>query len=445
MDSGPRKLLWIVPVLLIAVMTAVSIAAQHGGILHPEIDFRLPVYLSSRPLPKIIFDSNVMELGMYQARELSYLFDYVDCRFIAACVAFGHPHFFSLTTYVFLALISVTFWRFGTADLKLSPWLVSGALLLFWTTPAVFLGGSFFRTAKIGVGLATVILYRLIFRALRAANENPVWQLPTRAWLACFGWAVIAALFDRQGFFMLVIALGFLMAWERRLWSLIGAFMAAFDFSLLYNYLLAPLATLALNGYWPDFRYQQLPWHNLVAKPGYFTTEGLVCFADAVRFLFGGIPIWAAGIFIAVIIVVICLTRSRGKIALLASQTIFIWAMFVLMLLRANSLAPEVRLTYYVLPTTAMFAMSALLLIAYFKKPLICGVLLAAAIAGNIVALPRHAATLRAGQATAFYATSAEMLDALRHLDQPNPAAARHPIYRYFREQRSNQKNQLSP
>ena len=82
------------PLLVALVMTVISVACRHGGVLYYEIVARLPYYLSHGPLLNKLYDSDYLDGGMYQARELSYLFDYVDCKFIACCVALGHPHFF---------------------------------------------------------------------------------------------------------------------------------------------------------------------------------------------------------------------------------------------------------------------------------------------------------------------------------------------------------------
>ena len=77
------------------------------------MEVRLPYYLSHKPLWSKIYDSDVLDGGMYQARELSYLFDYIDCKFIDGCVALGQPHFLSVTHYVFMLLIGLELWRFG--------------------------------------------------------------------------------------------------------------------------------------------------------------------------------------------------------------------------------------------------------------------------------------------------------------------------------------------
>jgi hypothetical protein len=118
------------PLLVALVMTVISVACRHGGVLYYEIVARLPYYLSHGPLLNKLYDSDYLDGGMYQARELSYLFDYVDCKFIACCVALGHPHFFSLTNYVFLAAISLVLWRFGVEELKLERWIALCVLVL---------------------------------------------------------------------------------------------------------------------------------------------------------------------------------------------------------------------------------------------------------------------------------------------------------------------------
>src|SRR2546427_124721 len=89
--------------LLLLLVGAFWIAAAQSlqlGVLNNEGYWYLPYYLSDRPLLAKVFDSRYTEVGLYQARELSYLFDWLDSIFIAACVHVGVPHFLSVTYFV---------------------------------------------------------------------------------------------------------------------------------------------------------------------------------------------------------------------------------------------------------------------------------------------------------------------------------------------------------
>jgi hypothetical protein len=452
-----------------AAMMACSVHWQHGGVLLYEYEIRLPYYLSDASLPCKLYDSDYLDAGMYQARELSYFFDYIDCRFIAWCVALGQPHFLSLTHYVFLLGISLVLWRFGVEDLKLPRWIGLGVLLLFWTMPAVFLGGICFRTAKIGVALAVVVLYRLIFRILRSARENPGHGLSARLWLVCFGWAWAATLFDRQGVFMVAVAVVFLGFWflgyrEKSALKLLGAFVAALALSVMYNDVIAPCLTLALNDYWPDFKYQQLPWRGLAMEPAFYMASGLSIYFDAVRFFMGDIPQWGA---VLAVIGLVCLAlvkgagRPQGKpffraaLGLVLSQTALIWVLIVLMVLRHRALVwPELRRVYYLLPVGSMFAMTFLLALASLQArrifPAWClALLLGGALLGNVLALPHHDAIERAGNTRQDYQDAPAILDALRNLRNPrypiSPALARNRVFRFFHDGRFSKKPAIEP
>ena len=437
-----------------------SVCWQHGGVLAPEIEDRLPYYLSDGSLPGKLYDSDYLERGMYQARELSYFFDFIDCKFIALSIALGVPHFFSLTQYVFLVLISFTLWRFGVEDLKAQRWIVLLVLLLFWTTPAVFLGGTFFRTAKIGTALTIVVLYRQIYRILSAALENPAFHLSWRWWLVCFGWAWASTLFDRQGVFLVGVFAIFLGVWyfchrDKTVLKLTGAFLAALVLSLSYNYIIAPLLTLSINHYWPDFKYQHLPWQALAQKPPFYVGAGISLYFDVIRFFLGNIPSWGA---VLVFVALACLAWATGlwrvesKLHFLIALgsflclTILIWVMLVLMVLRHESLIrPELRRLYYLLPVVSLFAMTLLLALSrlkgHSKLPQWClALLLGGALVGNIVALPRHDAVLRSSIGGACYQSSPPLLVALRNLRNPryvvSPEISSNRVYQFFHDGR---------
>src|SRR5262249_1285129 len=151
------------------------------------------------------------------------------------------------------------------------------------------------------------------------------------------------------------LAFHYLARRERWLLELMAGFAAVLVWSLIYNHVLAPVLTLALNQYWPDFHYQQMPWSDLVFQPGFYALSGLELYFDAVRFFIGNIPDWAA---VVVVLILLWLTRpKRDKKPPLVywgfflTQTLLIWLLIVLMVLRHGGLLwPDVRRTYYFLP-----------------------------------------------------------------------------------------------
>ena len=426
-------------------MAALSIVCHHGGFLHYEAERRLPFYLSSGPVLEKLYDSDYLDWGLYQARELSCFFDYLDCQFIAICVTAGHPHFLSLTHYVFLLFINLVLWRFGVDEIGLGPWFGGGVLQLLWTSPAFFLGGVFFRSSKIGLALVVVILYWRIFCFLRGARENPAYHMSARSWFLYFGMACAAMLFDRQGVFMVGVILIFLGIWfygcrRKSVLTLMGAFAAALVFGVIYNYIVDPLITLSLEHYWPDFKYQHLPWKVLEENPGFFATSSLSLYFDTVRYFLGNVPLWAAVILVAVL----AYSALPEGLGLVVSQTFLIWVMIVLMILRHNALLwPDVRRGYYFLPVISMFAMTLLLWfsrvkVRYHVPKWFLGVALALAIVGNIIALPGHDTIMKTESLSASFKSTPVLLDALRDLHNPRyvipSEVATNRVFRYFHD-----------
>jgi hypothetical protein len=107
------------------------------------------------------------------------------------------------------------------------------------------------------------------------------------------------ALSDRQGFFYLISAtFVVLVIWlieklrgiatERGYLRIIFANSAASAAAIFYNRILAPQLIHALNGYWPNFSYQQLPWSKLLDPALPAKTWHL--FQQQVSFFFGNAP-----------------------------------------------------------------------------------------------------------------------------------------------------------
>jgi hypothetical protein len=68
-----------------AVILLLAIACHAGGYLHWESSAFLLNYTADRPLLNIIFDPQKNDWGLYQCRELSYFFDYLDAKSFLHC------------------------------------------------------------------------------------------------------------------------------------------------------------------------------------------------------------------------------------------------------------------------------------------------------------------------------------------------------------------------
>jgi len=453
----------IVHVLLLSLLLAgCSIIFQKGGFLHPESTIYLPYYLSERSLLNKLYDSNILDQG-FQARELSYFFDFIDSKFIALSVSLGYPHFLSLTHYLFSILIGLIIWQFGVRELTLKPLIGAGIVVLFWTSPSVFLC-NYFRSAKIGVALAFVVLSFVIYRILRNDWQNKEYRLPSTTWLLCFGVAWGATLFDKQGFFLVCVTIAFLSLWisafpSRNILKLLLAFGASIILGLLYNYQIAPILTFHLNHYWPNLSFQQIPFKQSMIRPlyiyyGFYYSVSL--FIDTLRFLIGNIP-YTACVFLIVIILLSMLFMSirarigRKNIKLFSvvaagfvMSYMLICLMIAIMVYKHSALLwPDVRRAYYWLPITSILCMTIAVILSLLSKirfisQWLLFVFMVIAITGNIYAIPQHRAILLQGHLKSCYENAPRLLAALRNIKdnhyQPLPDVEQNPVYQYFRK-----------
>jgi hypothetical protein len=60
-----------------------------GGLLETEATQFIPHYLDARPLLQKVFDPRTNDFGAYQARELSYLLDWVNAHVFDALLSHG--------------------------------------------------------------------------------------------------------------------------------------------------------------------------------------------------------------------------------------------------------------------------------------------------------------------------------------------------------------------
>jgi hypothetical protein len=56
-------------ILMNCLFALISVVYHHGGILNPEMEIRLPFYISDTPLLNKLFDSMILDLDKYRARE----------------------------------------------------------------------------------------------------------------------------------------------------------------------------------------------------------------------------------------------------------------------------------------------------------------------------------------------------------------------------------------
>ena len=88
---------------LAAIVLIPLLISVDGGFSHPESNAFLQIYTdNTRPLLNILFDPQLTDWNHYQARELSYFFDWIDANFILFCCSIGKAHFYSIVTILLL-------------------------------------------------------------------------------------------------------------------------------------------------------------------------------------------------------------------------------------------------------------------------------------------------------------------------------------------------------
>ena len=123
-----KRRMWTLGTILVAAaMIAVLAVGAGGGYVHMESTAFLQVYNDrSRPVWEIVYDPLLTDWNAYQARELSYLVDCFDARFIYLCASWKMTHFYSLSAMLILLLCVVIQQYFLERDFpKLPPYLAS--------------------------------------------------------------------------------------------------------------------------------------------------------------------------------------------------------------------------------------------------------------------------------------------------------------------------------
>jgi tetratricopeptide (TPR) repeat protein len=448
-------------ILLNCLFALISIISMNGCFVHAEMNIRLPFYLSDTPLLNKIFDSQILEGGDtgFRARELSYLIDFINIKFIKFSIENGFPHFLSITHYLFSVLTGCILWLFCVRELKLKPLIGIGWLILFWTSPSIFLGGYFFRSGKMGVALLLAMLFYVIYKVAAVSKEEIDFQISKKVWIL-YSIAIFTITFlDEQGLFFAIVTIVFLAIWglfvrHRNIYIMLVIGVASILLHLLYKYGIAPQLTFMLNGYWPDFDYQKLPIQAFIQDVNSYMLSGLFLYVETFRFLIGNPPIEAGyGLLIIFIFFpVIYLYTSPGLssqykkyftlalIGLLITNLFLVVVMNALMVLRHPFLIsePDLTLTYYWLPTNVLLAMTlALLTDIFYKSRITKGLVLMVmclAIIGNTLALPKHSAFARA---QSLEDECKSLLNVLKNIDSSNdickPSAEAYAITQFFK------------
>ena len=308
------------------------------GIIDSEAMEFVLNYLQRRPFFAQIFDPQINDWGAYQARELSYVFDLIDARLFAFLL---DRHIFVLVPLSgVVGLIAVSAIYFWGARKIFGLNLVTTCLLLALFLSCIVVQAStpiLYRSSKIILCIALVAFLFHLFALLKLSKTGVT--LSKMVTLSLLG--LVMALSDRQGFYYLVTATALVVIlWlfrKRRGESpdpayarVIGANAAAIIATVFYNRILTPRLVHSLNGYWPDFSYQNLPWSKLFdpSLPG----KAFHIFQDQIEFFFGNIPFPVLALVI-VAVGVVFFWKRKGTINFANLEVVWISLMVVLALI----------------------------------------------------------------------------------------------------------------
>jgi hypothetical protein len=341
----PRAVLpSLLPAAGLALIATVFVALfWDGGTLETETISFITHYTSNQPALKKIFDPHTNDFNTYQARELSYFFDYLDAHLYQSITARIDASFLipvsALVTPLAFAIV------FARGIRRTAPNLdaVTAALLLAcFFSCFVFIAtlGLFYRSGKpfLAVTLLAFLFHLRHVQQCRPAGERISGSRRSRAAIMAFTLALVAGLLDRQGFFYVLVACGILFIhflFNRQLADVLIACVIAAAVLELYNRGIAPWLILKLNGYSPNFSYQVISLKSVPVHAG----SALHLLASNVSALLGGFAPVTLGCLGAFAIVV---SRGRrGDFPPVAHSSrfvrpAFIWILYAILVVTAH-------------------------------------------------------------------------------------------------------------
>lgn len=279
-------------------------------------------YLADRPFLHTIFDPWLNDWGLYQARELAYVFDWIDARMFGWLLVDRHTLLFvPLSGVVSLLGIAVIFVVGARRTLRLDRTTALLVLSLFLSSIVVQTStGILYRSSKIVlVALQLVVLFWSA--ALLEPGRTRV-RAREVAGLALVG--IVMTLVDRQGYavaLILTTVAGFL--WVRDRWlpqppgrvpraygAVAVAAAVSTAWAIVYNNVLAPQVIHRLNGYWPDMSYESIPLERFGPT---LVLKTLAMFVRQTQYFFGHVPFVLLVVLAGIIWLAVHVDDERGR------------------------------------------------------------------------------------------------------------------------------------
>ena len=246
---------------LCMVIQLLILTGRDGGELHFESLFFFMNYLDGRSLCAQVMDPFRNDWKLYQARELSYLFDALDTHFVAFLLKKHIVWFHSLCSLLLCGVMVFIQHYYTRKFFPRIPGMLVTLMSVFFVLSMAVTGLNYFRCAKY---LTATGLWGALFAAYACCRYDG-WK--SRTALICS--LLLMALSDRQGFFFTAAFCGTMavvMLWQSRCRSLLAvtrsrfvvlAAFAVMVFGIINNLYLTPALVKALNSYEVDFAYQR--------------------------------------------------------------------------------------------------------------------------------------------------------------------------------------------
>lgn len=428
-------------IFLLAILA--SVFFLRGGFFNPEAYYFLRQFQEDKPFLVRIFNNSVELNSGFQAREFSYIIDFIDGQFLIRSARLGIVHFYSFSHYVGIFMIaSLAFIMskryFGQKfhDIAI---LIS---LLYLTTPPVFINGNLYRSSKILVAFFIVFIMYLLFHY--AAKK-----IISKKHLLLFTiFAFLMATSDKQGIFFVsafAAALGIIFLLDRTRKSLmpIICFVIAGMVYSFYSDTVGPWLIYFFNGESLQFTTDSALLSSFLPVVNSYRIQVIEYFSYQFSYFFGNLGIFF-GAFIAIAMLLsfsYLFVRRRfredgrghyyealvGKLTLAIPIILLLSAIFIAMMLHYSMLfltAPDLRLTYYNLPIIALILLLSQIVFARIlviwpdKRKLVRGMLCIFLVL-NIISILKHFGVYKEGFIKQGALAAPVLKECIKQKDEP--------------------------
>lgn len=347
-------------VILLILIEIIAFYSVNGGTLHPELEQYIPHYLSDRPILQKIYSADQVEIGSeYRPRPLSYLIDNYDVLFIGWCTGLGHPHFESLSYFVFWTIDCFLCWFCFRNYFGLDRLNTAMLIGLFCTSPVVFFSCSYFRSAKPGAVCLMLIAFLLVRRTYTPEASTSFCPGRIAIDTAVFFTVLAACLFDEVPAAFALASL-VMLAFEayvgdntvrRKAVRCIIPIGSALLIFAIYDVFLHRVLIKHFTGHESSTQYQSGLLSALIVRPVVHFLGTVSVLTEVVGFLIGGVSSALGLVMLLFLLKVWQLSSGRIQIIRIQLATTLLFGILFVMISRHPALMSfTVRRGLYVLP-----------------------------------------------------------------------------------------------